>query len=250
GQNVNVYHGAGGCGDDFPRLLEAVAAVPRLLRLRFTTSHPKYYTNRTSECFRDLPKLCSWLHLPVQSGSSRTLSNMLLEYSREEYLEKLAYLRECCPDVSVSTDIIVGFPGESDADFRETLTLLEAAQYDSIYSFKYSPRPGTRAYQQPDDVPADVKGDRLAEVQALQREMTARRLARFVGRSEPVLVEGESKQGKGQVCGRTRGNHVVNFALLAGQASADLIGREVDVRIIETRAHTLLGELRASEAAG
>ena len=242
GQNVNVYHGAGGRDDDFPRLLEAVAQVPGLLRLRFTTSHPFYYTNRTSECFRELPKLQPWLHLPVQAGSTRTLAGMLREYTREQYLDKLAYLRECCPDISLSTDIIVGFPGESDADFRDTVTLLEAAQYDSIYSFKYSPRPGTRAYAQPDDVPADVKSDRLAEVQALQREITARRLARFVGRTERVLVEGESKQGKGQVCGRTGGNHVVNFSLPAGRASADLIGREVDVRIIETRAHTLLGE--------
>jgi tRNA-2-methylthio-N6-dimethylallyladenosine synthase len=242
GQNVNVYHGAGGRDDDFPRLLEAVAAVPGLLRLRFTTSHPFYYTNRTSECFRELPKLQPWLHLPVQSGSTRTLAGMLREYTREQYLEKLAYLRECCPDISLSTDIIVGFPGETDADFRDTMTLLEAAQYDSIYSFKYSPRPGTRAYTQPDDVAADVKSDRLAEVQALQREITSKRLARFVGRTERVLVEGASKQGKGQVCGRTGGNHVVNFSLPAGQASADLIGREVDVRIIETRAHTLLGE--------
>jgi tRNA-2-methylthio-N6-dimethylallyladenosine synthase len=246
GQNVNVYHGAGGGEDDFPRLLEAVARVPGLLRLRFTTSHPKYYSNRTSECFRDLPELCSWLHLPVQSGSTATLARMLREYSREEYLGKLAYLRECCPDISVSTDIIVGFPGETDADFRETLALLEEAQYDSIYSFKYSPRPNTGAFELKDDVSAAEKSDRLAQVQAAQRDITARRLSRFVGRTERVLVEGESKQGGGQLCGRTRGNHVVNFGLPNGAGRADLIGKEADVLILETRAHTLLGELRSA----
>jgi tRNA-2-methylthio-N6-dimethylallyladenosine synthase len=255
GQNVNVYHGAGGTPDDFPRLLEAVAAVPGLARLRFTTSHPRYYTNRTSECFRDLPELCSWLHLPVQSGSTRTLARMGREYSREEYLGKLAYLRQWVPDISVTTDIIVGFPGETDADFRETVTLLEAAQFDSIYSFKYSPRKGTRAYEMIDDVPADAKSERLSEVQALQREITARRLARFCNRALPVLVEGPSKQGQGQLCGRTRGNHVVNFCLPAGRLAADLIGSEVDVEILETRAHTLFGRLvgdgtAAMEAAG
>ena len=248
GQNVNVYHGAGGGTDDFARLLQAVCEIEGLLRLRFTTSHPRYYTDRTSECFRDLPKLCSWLHLPVQSGSSRTLARMLREYTREEYLGKLATLRTLCPDVSVTTDVIVGFPGETEDEFAETLTLLEAAQYDSIYSFKYSPRPGTRAHALADDVPAEVKSERLARVQGLQREITARRLARFCGRTEPVLVEGESRQGGGQLCGRTRGNHVVNFRLPAGQARADFIGREVDVLIAETRAHTLLGRLEGGTA--
>jgi tRNA-2-methylthio-N6-dimethylallyladenosine synthase len=243
GQNVNVYSGAGGHGDDFPRLLEAVCAVPGLLRVRFTTSHPKYYTDRTSECFRDLPTLCKWLHLPVQSGSTGTLSRMLREYSREEYLSKLDYLRKCCPDVSVTTDIIVGFPGETDQEFHDTLSLLEIAEYDSIYSFKYSPRPGTPAFARADDIPADVKSDRLARVQALQRDITARKLGRMVGSTATVLVEGESKQGRGQMCGRTGGNHMVNFCLPDGRGTADFVGREVEVRITDTRAHTLRGEL-------
>jgi len=247
GQNVNVYHGAGGGPEDFPRLLEAVCALPGLARVRFTTSHPKYYTDRTSECFRDLHKLGKWLHLPVQSGSTRTLQRMLREYSREEYLAKLGYLRECCPDISVTTDIIVGFPGETEADFADTLSLLSEAQYDSIYSFKYSPRPGTPAFAEADDVSVEEKSDRLAQVQALQREITARRLARLLGRTETVLCEGESKQGGGQLCGRTSGNHVVNFLLPDGQVAADFVGRELNVRILETRAHTLLGTLAAAD---
>jgi tRNA-2-methylthio-N6-dimethylallyladenosine synthase len=236
GQNVNSYHAIGG-DDDFAELLARVNDVEGLSRLRFTTSHPKDFTPRVAEAFRELPKLCSYLHLPVQAGSSRTLKRMVRDYTRDEYLAKLDYVREMCPEVSLSTDIIVGYPGESDAEFAETMTLLERVQYDFIYSFEYSPRPDTPALKLRlrDDVPPEVKHRRLLEVQALQRDITARRLGRFVGRTAEVLVEGESRYGDGQLCGRLSGNEMVNFD---AQATA---GDLVNVEITALRAHTLIG---------
>ncbi len=239
GQNVNSYHGiSNGAGDDFAELLQRVNEVDGLLRLRFTTSHPKDFTPRVAEAFRDLPRLCSSLHLPVQSGSSRTLKRMVREYSREEYLAKLDYVRQMCPDVSLSTDIIVGYPGESDADFAESMSLLEYAEYDFIYSFEYSPRPDTPALKLRlrDDVPADVKHQRLLALQARQSEIGARRLGRFVGRVGEVLVEGASRAGGGQLCGRLSGNEMVNF-----DGPTRLIGQLVPVEITAMRAHSLVG---------
>jgi tRNA-2-methylthio-N6-dimethylallyladenosine synthase len=235
GQNVNSYHAIGG-DDDFAELLARVDRVEGLKRLRFTTSHPKDFTRRVAEAFRDLPTLCGWLHLPVQAGSSRTLRRMVREYTREEYLEKLDYVRALVPDLSLSTDIIVGYPGETDEDFAETMTLLERVQYDFIYSFEYSPRPDTPALKLRlrDDVPATVKHERLLAVQALQREITARRLSRFIGRTVEVLVEGESQRG-GQLCGRTGGNEMVNFD---GDAA---LGELCAVEVTGVAAHTLVG---------
>jgi tRNA-2-methylthio-N6-dimethylallyladenosine synthase len=237
GQNVNSYRRD---GVDFTALLERVARTPGLWRLRFTTSHPKDFLEPVADCFRDLPPLCEWLHLPVQSGSTRVLARMQRTYTRDEYLSKIDHLRRVCPDISLSTDVIVGYPGESDHDFEQTVSLLEEVQYDSIYSFKYSPRPATPAISLGDPVDEQVKSERLWQVQALQKTITARRLARFVGRIEEVLVEGESQKG-GQACGRTRGNVVVNFAPPGGVRPADLVGRLVHVPIAAARTHTLLG---------
>jgi tRNA-2-methylthio-N6-dimethylallyladenosine synthase len=250
GQNVNSYHGIGTPdGDDFAELLARVDAVPGLARLRFTTSHPKDFTPKVAEAFRDLDTLCAWLHLPVQSGSSRTLRRMVRGYTREEYLGKVDHLRALVPDIALTTDIIVGYPGESDADFRETLTLLEQVQYDSIYSFEYSERPDTPALKLKlrDDVPPAVKHARLLEVQALQRGITRRRLERFVGREETVLVEGESRMG-GEACGRTSGNHKVNFPT-GGAAPTSLAGRMLAVRIDAVRGNTLGGALAVPASA-
>jgi tRNA-2-methylthio-N6-dimethylallyladenosine synthase len=246
GQNVNSYHGLGTPdGDDFAELLRRVDAVDGLLRVRFTTSHPHDFTRKVAECFRDLPRLMPYLHLPVQAGSSRTLRRMVRDYTREEYLEKIDHLRALVPDISLSTDIIVGYPGETDADFAETLTLLERVEYDFIYSFGYSPRPDTPALKLKlrDDVPEAVKDARLQAVQELQRALTARRLARFVGRDLPVLVEGEAQRGAGQLCGRAPGNEMVNFAAPPGRAP---VGEVVTVRIREARAHTLIGDALTS----
>jgi tRNA-2-methylthio-N6-dimethylallyladenosine synthase len=250
GQNVNSYHGVGSAdGDDFAELLAMVDAVPGLQRLRFTTSHPKDFTPRVARAFAELGRLCSWLHLPVQSGSSRVLARMRRDYTVEEYLAKLDHLRALCPDISLTTDVIVGYPGETDEDHRQTLALLDRAGYESIYSFAYSPRPNTAALGLGDDVPAAVKSERLQEVQATQREITGRRLARFIGRTVEVLVEGESRAG-GQACGRAPGNQMVNFAPPAGMAPADLVGRLVDVRVESARPNTLVGgELLVGAAA-
>ncbi len=256
GQNVNSYHGIGdasanrdgdrdgdGNSDDFAELLRRVDAVPGLLRQRFTTSHPKDFTHRVAEAYVALPTLMPWLHLPVQAGSTRTLRRMVREYTRAEYVEKLDYVRGLVPDLSLSTDIIVGYPGETDADFAETLSLLEYAQYDSIYSFEYSPRPDTPALKLrlKDDVAPTVKAERLQAVQRLQKLITRQRLGRFVGRTVEVLVEGESQRG-GQLCGRAPGNEMVNFpAPAVAGIAARSVGQLVRVEIVGVRAHTLEG---------
>jgi tRNA-2-methylthio-N6-dimethylallyladenosine synthase len=240
GQNVNSYHGVGAAdGDDFAELLARVDAVPGLLRMRYTTSHPHDFTNKVADAFRDLRTLCKWLHLPVQSGSSRTLKRMVRDYTRDEYLRQIEYVKSVCPDISLSTDIIVGYPGETDSDFAETLSLLDIVQYDSIYSFEYSERPDTPALKLAlrDNVPAEVKAERLQQVQARQKSITERRLARWVGRDVEVLVEGDSARYPGQLCGRTTGNEMVNFA-----GPPSLTGQLVTVRITAARGHTLVGE--------
>jgi tRNA-2-methylthio-N6-dimethylallyladenosine synthase len=244
GQNVNSYHGVGvdnprRDGDDFAELLARVDALPGLLRLRYTTSHPHDFTTRVADAFRDLPRLAHFLHLPVQAGSSRTLKRMVRDYTRDQYLQQIDYVKSVCPDISLSTDIIVGYPGETDSDFAETISLLETVQYDSIYSFGYSERPDTPALKLAlrDNVPADVKAERLQRVQSLQKEISARRLARWVGRRADVLVEGDSARHPGQLCGRTTGNEMVNFA-----GPPSLIGRLVPVMISGMRTHTLIGE--------
>src|SRR6185312_12059213 len=244
GQNVNSYHGVGlpkdqSGGDDFAELLARVDRVEGLKRLRYTTSHPHDFTDKVADAFRDLRTLCAWLHLPVQSGSSRTLKRMVRDYTRDQYLRQIDYVRSVCPDISLSTDIIVGYPGETDADFAETLTLLERVEYDSIYSFEYSERPDTPALKLAlrDNVAPEVKAERLQAVQALQKGITARRLGRWVGRDVEVLVEGDSARYPGQLCGRTTGNEMVNFA-----GPPSLTGELVTVKIVAARGHTLVGE--------
>jgi len=244
GQNVNSYHGVGlpkdqSGGDDFAELLARVDRVEGLKRLRYTTSHPHDFTDKVADAFRDLRTLCAWLHLPVQSGSSRTLKRMVRDYTRDQYLRQIDYVKSVCPDISLSTDIIVGYPGETDADFAETLTLLERVEYDSIYSFEYSERPDTPALKLAlrDNVAPEVKAERLQAVQALQKGITARRLGRWVGRDVEVLVEGDSARYPGQLCGRTTGNEMVNFA-----GPPSLTGELVTVKIVAARGHTLVGE--------
>ncbi|MCS6913686.1 MAG: tRNA (N6-isopentenyl adenosine(37)-C2)-methylthiotransferase MiaB [Myxococcota bacterium] len=244
GQNVNAYHGIGTPdGDDFAELLRRVDAVPGLLRLRFTTSHPQFFTRKVAAAFAELPRLCPWLHLPVQSGSSRVLQRMRRNYTREQYLEQIAWVRQACPDISLSTDIIVGYPGETERDFQDTLSLLSEIRYDFIYSFAYSPRPGTPAQHLPDDVPPAEKSRRLQAVQALQKEITSERLGRMVGRTEPVLIEGMARMGNGQLCGRTGGNHMVNIDPAGHTDPRALIGQLVPVTITAARTHTLAGTL-------
>ena len=245
GQNVNAYHAIGTPdGDDFAELLRRVDAVPGLLRVRFTTSHPHSFTRKVADAFRDLPRLCPWLHLPVQAGSSSVLRRMARDYTREAYLDRIAYLKSVCPDISLSTDIIVGFPGETEAEFEDTLSLLRIVRYDSIYSFSYSRRPGTPAHEMEDDIAPEEKSRRLQAVQALQRDITAERMARMVGRVEDVLIEGLARMGNGQLCGRTGGNHTVNLAPLGeGVDTQALIGTVRRALITQAKVHTLAGQL-------
>lgn len=245
GQNVNAYHAIGTPdGDDFAELLRRVDQVEGLLRVRFTTSHPHYFSHKVADAFACLPRLMPWLHLPVQAGSTSVLARMARDYTREDYLARIDYLRTVCPDISLSTDIIVGYPGETAAEFADTVSLLESVQYDSIYAFAYSSRPGTPAQAVKDDVSADEKSARLQEVLALQKRITALRLARLVGRTEQVLVEGFAKMGRERLCGRTPGNHTVNFPSPPDPALAQsLIGTLCPVRILEAKSHTLAGEL-------
>jgi tRNA-2-methylthio-N6-dimethylallyladenosine synthase len=244
GQNVNAYHAIGGpAGEDFAELLRRVDAVSGLRRLRFTTSHPHYFSSKVADAFRDLPTLAPWLHLPVQAGSTAVLQKMARDYSRQDYLEKIAYVKRVCPDISLSTDIIVGYPGETAADFADTMTLLEEVRYDSIYSFAYSRRPGTPAFDLADDVDSSEKSRRLQAVQALQKQVTAERLGRLVGRVEQVLVEGGARLQTDKLCGRTGGNHTVNFTFPATVDPKSLIGTVCPVHIHEARSHTLAGAL-------
>ena len=244
GQNVNAYRDARGGADDFVELLRAVDRIPGLRRLRFTTSHPKDIDPRMADCFRELRTLCPWLHLPVQSGSTAVLTRMERGYTREEYVAHVEDIRARRPDVAVGTDLIVGFPGETDAEFRRTLSLVEEIQFDYSYSFKYSPRPGTAAAALVDDVGEAEKASRLRELQVLQGAITESRLQRVVGRQVEVLVEGPSRKGLPQLCGRTPGNHVVNFRGDNSIGPGDLL----QVQIIRAGRHSLFGVAVGSDA--
>ena len=238
GQNVNSYQG--GQGVDFVTLLEQMDQVAGLLRVRFTTSHPKDFTPRLASSFGALRTLCPWLHLPVQSGSTRVLSQMKRGYTREQYLELITRVRTARPDITLGTDLIVGFPGETEEDFLETASLLEEIRYDYSYSFKYSVRPGTPASELGDPIPEEEKHRRLRHLQGIIEKWNERRLARWMGQEVEVLVEGPSRRGGGQISGRSPGNQVVNFQ---GQGSEMYPGDLVIVRVNHTGLHSMRGEL-------
>jgi len=245
GQNVNAYRGAMFDGDtaDLALLIEYVAAIDGIDRVRFTTSHPVEFTDNLIEVYRRVPQLVSHLHLPVQSGSDKILTLMKRGHKAAEYKEKLARLREIRPNISFSSDFIVGFPGEEDEDFEVTMQLIEDVFYDTSFSFIYSPRPGTPAAAMPDRIPMDVKKARLARLQARILQMAAQISADMVGSEQWVLVDGISKKNKNEVCGRTENNRVVNF-----QAPASLIGRFAKVHITAAYKNSLRGRLLEAEA--
>jgi tRNA-2-methylthio-N6-dimethylallyladenosine synthase len=239
GQNVNSYGKLTPGELSFPELLRRINSIDGLERIRFTTSHPQDLSPELIHAFAGLDHLCEHLHLPVQSGSDSVLARMRRGYTRREYLDRILRLRERCPEVALSTDIIVGFPGESDAEFDETLELLEQLEYDEIFSFVYSPRPQTvSAKIYGDDIPAETKKERLSRVQTLQRGISLSNHRRRIGRIEEILVDGPSKLKNGQVMGRTRGNRIVNVA-----GSENLAGRLIPVRITGATANSLLGEV-------
>jgi len=236
GQNVNSYGRGLAEPITFPQLLRRVAALPGLTRLRFATSHPRDLSPELIALFGEMPALCQHLHLPVQSGANRILAAMNRGYTREQYLDRVAALRSACPDIALTTDLIVGFPGETEADFQETLSLMGEAAFDAAFSFKYSPRPQTRAASLPDQVPEAVKAARLARLQALQAELTLRSNARLVGQVSEVLVEGASRRSPRELSGRLRTNQVVNFP-----GPPELVGRLATVALTEAHPHSLKG---------
>ena len=238
GQIVNHYQAPDDPACDFAALLERLEAIAGLERIRFASPHPRHVTPRMIDAMRTLPKVCRHLHLPVQSGSNRVLAEMRRRHTREYYLDLVARLREAMPDIALSTDTIVGFPGETAADFADTLSLVAAVRYHSMFSFKYSPRPNTLAIKRmTDDVSEDEKTRRIVELQALQREIQSEVFREQVGRVEPVLVDSTSRRRDWELSGRTSGNTVVNFP-----GRAEWLGRVVPVRITAANPNSLKGE--------
>jgi tRNA-2-methylthio-N6-dimethylallyladenosine synthase len=237
GQTVNSYMDPSAKRMSFAELLVAVAAVQGIRRVRFTTSHPRDFGRDIVEAIDRVPELCDHVHLPVQSGSTRILRAMLRTYSREEYLEKIAMIREARRPISVTSDIIVGFPGETEEDLEETLSLLDAAQYDGVFAFQYSPRPNTTAQHMPDAVPEEEKGRRLARVMDRQREIQRARNEALVGQTFEVLVDGASRR-PGQWSGRCSSNRILNFT----SPQENLLGEYVRVRVASPSPNCLIGE--------
>lgn len=239
GQNVNSYGSVSGGRLQyipFPELLRKVAAVDSIKRVRFTTSHPKDLSPELIECFATVEKLCPHFHLPVQSGSNRILKAMNRKYSIEQYLDKVEALRKACPDIVLTTDIIVGFPGEEDEDFQATMQLLDRVRYHGAFSFKYSDRPQAKAMAFEGKVDEQVKSERLTLLQERQNVISLQRNREYEGSVQTVMVEGESKTGEGQWSGRTPSNIIVNF-----DGPALVPGQEVQVRITEGLLHSLRG---------
>jgi tRNA-2-methylthio-N6-dimethylallyladenosine synthase len=237
GQIVNHYDAPDDPGCDFAALLEAIHDVPGIARIRFASPHPRHFSQRFLDAMQRLPKICRHLHLPVQSGSTRVLESMRRRYTRESYLDLVARVRTQLPDVAISTDMIVGFPGETEADFEETLSLTRQAQFQSMFSFKYSPRPNTLAEKRlADDVPEDEKTRRIVELQAVQRGIQTALNQALVGGTAEVLVDSASRRRETELSGRTSQNVVVN---VPGPAS--WIGRTVPVRIERAGAHSVWG---------
>ncbi|MGH7872609.1 MAG: tRNA (N6-isopentenyl adenosine(37)-C2)-methylthiotransferase MiaB [Candidatus Binatia bacterium] len=239
GQNVNSYGKLAPGELNFADLLRRIDNIGGLERIRFTTSHPQDLSPELTEAFANLHHLCEHLHLPVQSGSDAVLTRMRRGYATAEYLERIRKLRERCPEIALSSDIIVGFPGETDCEFQQTLELLEQVEYDEIFSFMYSPRPQTvSAKIYDDDISEDVKKERLKAVQALQRSISLRKNRERVGCLDEILIDGPAKLRKDQVMGRTRSNRIVNAT-----GSEGLVGKLVRVRITDATANSLIGEL-------
>jgi tRNA-2-methylthio-N6-dimethylallyladenosine synthase len=247
GQIVNHYSAPDDPSCDFAQLLSEVDAIPGVERIRFASPHPRHTGARLIEAVRDLPHVCKHLHLPVQSGSSRILRAMRRRHTRDEYLDLIGRIRESIPGVTLSTDVIVGFPGETAADFDETLSLTEIARYHSMFSFKYSPRPNTLASKRmPDDVSGAEKTARIVALQELQRSIQTRLHEGAIGTEVEVLVDSASRRRTNELSGRTSGNTVVNLPMPSDTSGSDVaddwIGRTITVRITRSSPHSLSGE--------
>ena len=239
GQNVNDYRGPMHEGDfaDLAFLIQYTAAIEGIARIRFTTSHPLAFSNNLIAAYADVPALANHLHLPVQSGSDRILAAMKRGYTALEFKSKIRKLRKVRPDISITSDFIIGFPGETEADFEDTMNLIHEIDFDNSFSFIYSPRPGTPAAQLPDDVSMDIKKQRLNVLQN-RLMLNGRRFSEaMVGKIEKILVVGPSKKNPQELSGRTENNRVVNF-----KAPTELVGQLVSVKITEARPNSLRGE--------
>ena len=241
GQNVNSYLDPSG-KKSFAQLLAAVGEVSGIRRVRFTTSHPRDFTRDIVEAIDSLPTLCDHVHLPVQSGSSKTLRAMMRLYTREEYLERIRWIKEARRPISITTDIIVGFPGETNSDFEETITLLEEVGYDGVFAFKYSPRPHTPALNMIDSIVDEEKSKRLAIVLDRQREIQRTSYCRHIGSIVEVMVEGKN-EARGQWIGRTSQNKTLNFTAAAEKSPE--VGSYHPIRVTASFPNSLVGELVA-----
>jgi len=244
GQTVNAYGRDLTPPTDLAALLEQVDAIDGIDRIRFTTSNPYNLTPRLMQAIRDVPKVVEYLHLPLQSGSDRVLERMNRGYTRQRYLELVDELVETVPGIALSTDLIVGFPGESEADFEETVTAVERVRYDNVFAFRYSRRPGTPAADMADQVPDEVKAQRNTRVLEVAERVGADRRRALEGRVMPVLVDGRSRKDPGEATGRTRCNRVVNF----DAHGRELMGRTVPVLVTRALPHSLRGELAGAGA--
>jgi len=240
GQNVNSYGNDLGIKNGFLSLLEKVNEIEGLERIRFTTSHPKDLTDELISAFGRLDKLCPHIHLPVQSGSDKILALMNRRYDSATYLKLIEKLRNVCPEIAITTDIIVGFPGEKESDFQATMKLVERVEYDGAFSFKYSARPKTKAASMSNQVPEDVKQRRLEELQALQKEITYKKNRALEGKVLPVLVENINRRNSKEFSGRTPCFRIVNFS--NSSPVQDLIGKTVNVKISRGLKNSLKGE--------
>ena len=238
GQNVNSYRDPTG-KKSFAELLAGVGEVPGIRRVRFTTSHPRDFTKDIVDAIDSVHTLCDHVHLPVQSGSSKVLKAMLREYTREMYLEKIAWIKAAKRDISMTTDMIVGFPGETEEDFEQTIDLCREVGYDGIFSFKYSPRPNTPAIAMEDSIPEQVKAERLAILMERQRQIQSESYQRHVGQDLQVMVEGFNET-RGQIIGRSSQNKTVNF--VAAVPIRPAVGSYVNVRITKATPNSLVGE--------
>lgn len=238
GQNVNSYGRTNGDGVDFAGLLREMAKIDGICRIRFTTSHPKDLSDALIECIAEVEPVCEHIHLPVQSGSNHILKRMKRDYTRDDYIQRVANLRSICSQISITSDIIVGFPGETEADYQATLDLMEEVRFDNIFSFQYSEREGTAALKLDGKIDERLKRERLVKLQRLQEDHTWEKNLALEGRHVDVLVERVSKNGTHDVMGRTRSNKIVNFP-----GSLEWIGREVSVLIRKAYLHSLRGEV-------
>jgi tRNA-2-methylthio-N6-dimethylallyladenosine synthase len=242
GQNVNSYGASNSNGHDFADLLREIDKIGGIERIRFTTSHPKDLSDKLIYCFSETDKLCEHIHLPVQAGSDRILKMMNRCYTINDYFEKVDKLRSVCPEISITSDIIVGFPGEKESDFQATVDMMKKIRFDNIFSFNYSEREGTNAAKLGDTVSKFVKRERLQLVQSLQEEHTIEKNRARIGNIEEILVEGMSKNSREDMTGRTRTNKIVNV-----RGNHELIGKAVHVRITDAYLHSLRGELTEEE---